>query len=103
MCVACDEDAEFVKRIVPPRYGGNDEMENLAALCEHHHEDFSHDFVDLLVPYEWHRVEGAEWRETALEVKEQLQNADSHPAIVSKLEGLLDQGQSGNPYPYIST
>lgn len=100
-CIVCGDEAEYVKRMVPPRYGGSREIKNLAPLCAHHYEDFGHKFADLLEPAEWHKIHDISWREVAESMRDRYANqgADS---FVEKLDELLEQGIPENPYPYIS-
>ncbi|GAA1300232.1 hypothetical protein GCM10009647_015510 [Streptomyces sanglieri] len=99
-CIACRDTAEYVKRMVPPRYGGSRELKNLAPLCAHHYEDVGHMFADLLQPAGWYQIHGISWREVAESMRDQYtdQGADS---FVETLDELLDRGQPENPYPYI--
>jgi len=99
-CIVCSDDAEYVKRVVPPRYGGTRELKNLAPLCDHHYEDFGHMFADLLQPAEWYQIHGISWREVAESMRDRYadQGVDS---LVETLDELLERRQPDNPYPYI--
>jgi len=96
----CSDDAEYVKRVVPPRYGGTRELKNLAPLCDHHYEDFGHMFADLLQPAEWYQIHSISWREVAESMRDRYadQGVDS---LVETLDELLERRQPDNPYPYI--
>lgn len=85
-CLICDDSAEYVIRMVPPRYGGNRDISNLAPLCEHHYDDFGHMFADILEPAEWHKIQGVEWNDIAPEVKEQVEAMG-----IDQLADILDQ------------
>lgn len=99
-CIACSNDAEYVKRMVPPRYGGSRELKNLAPLCDHHYEDFGHMFADLLQPAEWYQIHSISWREVAESMRDQYADQGAG-SFVETLDELLDRGQPENPYPYI--
>jgi hypothetical protein len=99
-CLVCEQEAEYVKRMVPPRYGGTREQKNLAPLCQRHHEGFGHMFADILQPAEWYKIEGITWRTVATDLREQYADAGVETAV-ERLDEALSRGQPPNPYPYI--
>ena len=99
-CIACDESAAYVVRMVPPRYGGRREPENLAPLCNRHYNDFGQMFADILVPYEWHLVKDISWREGAEYFRDSFFE-DGFEEIAGHLDELLERGMPDNPYPYV--
>ena len=99
-CVTGEGEASYVKRMVPPKYGGNRQVENLVALCNHHYEEFDHKFVDLLYPPEFYKVAGGIWRDCAMAFRSSLDSQEA-PGLQDHLTQLLEQGQPDNPYPYI--
>jgi hypothetical protein len=99
-CRLCNSSASYVKRIVPPRYGGNREQVNLVTLCEHHYSDFGHQFVDLFFPEEWYKIEDISWREEAERIRKKYAE-DGVDSLTRTLDDLLEKGQPKNPYPYI--
>lgn len=99
-CVACSSKAEYVKRMVPPRYGGSRDLVNLATLCSKHYENFGHMFVDVLHPEEWYQIHEINWREYVEALKHKFDDS-SNERLIQHLESLLERGRPENPYPYI--
>jgi len=101
-CLVCNEEASYVVRMVPPRYGGSRESENLAPLCDHHYEDYGHMFADIFVPPEWNKIHGAEWRPLATELRDQFDEMGVD-RVVETLDQVLaaDKEQEwGDPFLY---
>lgn len=99
-CVRCGSEADYVKRIVPPRYDGSRDQVNLAPLCGEHYENYGHMFVDLLVPYDWHRLHDTSFMQYSEIFIEKF--GDRFPEkLISKLIDLRKRGEPENPYPYI--
>ena len=102
-CMVCGESAAYVVRMVPPRYGGSRDLENLAPLCDHHYEDYGHMFADILVPPEWAKIHGVDWTEIATELRGQFDEMGVE-SMVDTLDNLLDKHDDrdlGNPFPYL--
>lgn len=97
-CVACDTEASYVKRMVPPRRGGNREVVNLAPLCDEHYDNYGHKFADVLQPTEWYRIHGIDWAEYVETLRGKF--AGSNETLVDVLDSLLEEGQPDNPYFY---
>lgn len=103
-CLLCDRDAEYVTRMVPPRYGGTRDVVNLAALCEHHYEDFGFKFVDILQPREWHKTDGIEPDRILRDLRNQLSGVeDGRKQLVEIIDNQLDKGIPRDPFPYLNT
>lgn len=99
-CVACSSKAEYVKRIIPPRYGGSRDTLNLAPLCDQHFEGYGHMFVDVLHPEEWYQVHELDWREYVEALRTKFEGG-ANEQLIQLLAKLLEKGQSENPYSYI--
>jgi hypothetical protein len=102
-CLACADEAGYVVRMVPPRYGGSRELSNLAPLCEHHYEDYGHMFADILSPPEWYKIHGAEWRELATELRDQFDEMgeDSMVTVLSQVLEANEGRDWENPFLYL--
>ncbi|WP_313694251.1 hypothetical protein [Halorarum halobium] len=98
-CVTCSSKAEYVKRMVPPRYGGSRDMVNLAPLCNEHYEDYGHMFVDVLYPEGWYQIHHLDWEEYVEALRDKY--SSSNERLTEILDSLLEKGQPENPYPYI--
>ena len=99
-CLLCDSEAEYVVRMVPPRYGGTRDLVNLAGLCDHHYSDYGHMFADILFPVEWYKVEIASWEDVAGELRDQFAEA-GREQLAEELDRLLQKGKPENPFPYL--
>ena len=101
-CIACDQPADAVHRIVPPRYGGSGDPTNLVPVCDEHRHRRGHVFLDILMPWEWEDVSGLDWESYVERLRDQYSDDDSTAAnrIVSLCEDMLDRGKPQNPNPY---
>lgn len=99
-CVNCGEETSYVKRAVPPRYGGTRDTENLAPLCDHHHDDYGHKFADLFKPAEWYKIHGISWRDVAEEMRDDFEEG-GNDLVAEGIDELLQHGEPENPFPYI--
>ena len=102
-CLICGEEATYVVRMVPPRYGGSRDSVNLAPLCEHHYKDYGHMFADILVPPEWYKIHGANWRDLATEIRNQFDQMGVDSMVDALNQRLAaDEDQDwGNPFLYM--
>lgn len=100
-CVSCNRKAQYVKRIIPPRYEGDRTPQNLAPLCNTHYDNHGHLFADILFPKEWNKIDGISWTDVATSLRDR--HADRHPKFASRLNRLLDDAPFGDPYPYPNT
>ncbi|MFD1643845.1 hypothetical protein [Halohasta litorea] len=98
-CITCNSKAEYVKRMVPPRYGGSRDVVNLAPLCNKHYKKYGHMFADVLHPEEWHQIHHLDWEGYVEALRDKYANGSNR--LVNILDSLLDEGQPENPYPYI--
>lgn len=101
-CIACDQSAEAVHRIVPPMFGGSGDPVNLAPVCSDHRHRSGHRFVDILAPWEWEDVSGLDWEEYVADLCNEYSERDSETAkrIVELCGGILEGGKPPNPRPY---
>ena len=101
-CIACDHPPDAVHRIVPPRYGGSGEPMNLVPLCETHRDRRGHQFLDVMMPWEWEEITAVDWESYVEDLRDQYAAEDSQAAerIVELCEDMLDQGKPKNPNPY---
>jgi hypothetical protein len=101
-CIACDNSADAVHRIVPPRYGGSGDPTNLVPVCDEHRHRRGHVFLDILMPWEWEDVSRLDWVSYVERLRDHYSDDDSTAAnrIASLCDDLLERGNPKNPNPY---
>lgn len=102
-CLACDDEASYVVRMVPPRYGGSRDLVNLAPLCDHHYDDYGRMFADIFAPPEWNKIHGANWRDLATKIRTQFEDLGVD-SMVDQLDQVLDADEETDwvdPFLYL--
>lgn len=103
-CIACDQPADAVHRIVPPRYGGSGDPTNLVPVCDEHRHRRGHMFLDIMMPWEWEDV-ALEWESYVERLRDEYSGGETKTAerIVGLCEDMLERGKPPNPNPYHET